>query len=180
MKLPRLATYAVFLALCPVAISFAAELKPVKDVTKAQASINPTKDQHVSGLVTFEALEDGKVSIKADITGLTPGLHGFHIHENGDCGTHDASSAGGHFNPTHKKHGAPGNPERHVGDLGNLEADKDGKAHYELIDDLIELNGVNSIVYKAVIIHADPDDFVTQPTGNSGARVGCGVIYPAK
>jgi len=153
--------------------------KVMKHVTKAEAVINPTKDQHVSGKVVFEEIGNGKVSITADIEGLTPGLHGFHVHEKGDCSAHDASSAGGHFNPTNKKHGGPADSERHVGDLGNLEADQDGKARYEFIDEVITLNGENSIVGKSIVIHADPDDLTTQPTGNSGARIGCGVIQPS-
>lgn len=142
---------------------------------KAIAGLSATKEGQVRGIVTFTVVDNG-VEIVADIEGLTPGKHGFHIHEHGDCSTPDASSAGGHFNPTNKKHGSPDSEERHVGDLGNIEADEHGIAHYERIDSVITLNGVNSIIGRGVIVHEKADDFKTQPTGDSGARVACGVI----
>lgn len=145
------------------------------NIKKATAVINPTKGNTVHGKVQFIAV-DGGVQIIADIEGLTPGKHGFHIHEHGDCSAPDGSSAGGHYNPTNKKHGSPDSEERHVGDFGNLEANDKGVAHYDRIDKVIQLNGPQSIVDKSIIIHADPDDLVTQPTGNSGARVACGII----
>lgn len=148
-------------------------------VKKAEAKVSPTTGNKVKGLVTFEALDKG-VRIVADFEGLTPGLHGFHVHEKGDCSAHDASSAGGHFNPTGKKHGGPDDLDRHVGDFGNVEANADGKAHYERIDMIVSLEGENSIVDKSIVIHADPDDLKSQPTGNSGARIGCGVIEAVK
>lgn len=141
----------------------------------AKAILKPTQGNKAAGVVTFEAL-DGGVRIVADIHGLTPGLHAIHIHEHGDCSTPDASSAGGHFNPKQKKHGSPDDAERHVGDLGNLIADDKGNAHYERIDNVVELNGENSVVGRAVIVHSAADDFKTQPTGNAGGRVACGKI----
>ena len=114
--------------------------------------------------------------VVADIEGLTPGDHGFHVHEFGDCSAPDGTSAGAHFNPTKKPHGAPDNAERHVGDLGNITADESGKAHYDRIDTVIELNGENTIVGRSVIVHAKADDFVSQPAGNAGSRIACGVI----
>lgn len=148
-------------------------------VTKAIAKVHPAKGQTVTGTVTFTQLKEG-VEVMADIEGLTPGKHGFHIHEKGDCSAPDFSSAGGHYNPTHKKHGGPDSPERHVGDLGNLVADKEGKAHYERVDSVIQLNGNESIVNYSVVIHADPDDYVSQPSGNAGSRIGCGIIEAVK
>jgi Cu-Zn family superoxide dismutase len=145
------------------------------EVIKAKATINPTQGNKVNGVVYFIKDPNG-VKVIADVYGLSPGKHGFHVHEHGDCSAHDASSAGGHFNPTNKKHGGPGNPERHVGDLGNLEADSSGHAHYERVDDLLELEGKNSIVGLSVVVHAKEDDLKSQPTGNSGDRIGCGVI----
>jgi Cu-Zn family superoxide dismutase len=124
--------------------------------------------------VTFTKVKGG-VQIIADIDGLTPGKHGFHVHEFGDCGK-NGDAAGAHFNPTNQKHGGPDSPERHVGDFGNLEANSHGHAHYERIDKLIQLEGKNSIIGRSIMIHADEDDFTTQPTGASGARIGCGVI----
>lgn len=144
-------------------------------VQDAVTIIKPTKGNNVQGLVTFSPVEGG-IKIVADIANLKPGKHGFHIHEFGDCSAEDGSSAGGHFNPTKMKHGGPNSEERHAGDLGNLEADERGYAHYERIDKVLKLTGPESIVGKSVIIHADPDDFFTQPTGNSGGRLGCGVI----
>jgi Cu-Zn family superoxide dismutase len=143
--------------------------------TKAFAKISPTSDQKVTGNVTFETVDKG-VRIVADFKGLTPGLHGFHVHEKGDCSAHDGSSAGGHYNPSGKKHGGPNDAERHAGDFGNVEADADGNAQYERIDTVITLDGVDSIIGKSIVIHADPDDLKSQPAGNSGARIGCGLI----
>ena len=144
-------------------------------VSNAYVILRPTKDSHVTGLVTFSEVDEG-VRIVANIDNLKPGKHGFHIHEHGDCSAHDASSAGGHFNPTGKKHGGPDDPDRHVGDLGNVVADADGHAYYERVDRIISLNGPESIVGLSVVVHADEDDLKTQPTGNSGARIACGVI----
>ena len=150
-----------------------------ESVTKAVAVLSPTKGNSVSGLVTFEMAKAG-VKIVADVTGLTPGQHGFHIHEFGDCSAPDATSAGGHFNPHRMQHGAPDAAVRHAGDFGNLEADASGKAHYERVDMMISLDGADSIVGHGVIVHEKADDLKTQPTGNAGARVACGVIGVAK
>lgn len=141
----------------------------------AVATLNPTEGSTVRGTVTFRE-DAGKVRVVAHITGLTPGEHGFHLHENGDCSLKDAMSAGGHFNPTGMPHGGPDTPRRHVGDLGNVTANQEGVAHYERVDGVLSLTGPNSILGKSVIVHAGPDDFVTQPSGNSGARLACGVI----
>ena len=143
-------------------------------VTKAVAVLSSTKGHDVSGTVTFTKVEGG-VKIVADVAGLTPGKHGFHIHEFGDCSAPDAMSAGGHFNPHHMPHGAPDTSVRHAGDFGNLEADESGKAHYERVDSVISLEGADSIIGHAVIVHEKLDDLKTQPTGNAGARVACGV-----
>jgi Cu-Zn family superoxide dismutase len=114
--------------------------------------------------------------VEGEISGLTPGKHGFHVHEKGDCSAPDGASAGGHFNPTHQNHGAPSSPHRHAGDLGNITADKKGNAKFNFRDKVIRLSGEDSIMGKSLILHADPDDMKTQPTGNSGKRVACGVI----
>lgn len=148
-------------------------------ITEAIAIVNPTEGNSVTGKVTFMQQGD-KLLIVGDFEGLKPGQHGFHIHEHGDCSAHDGSSAGGHFNPTNKKHGGPNDEERHAGDLGNVVADDTGKAHYEFLDSVLQLNGPNTILDRSVVIHADPDDLVTQPTGNSGGRIGCGVIQASK
>jgi len=148
-------------------------------VKEALAVVNPTEGSKVHGTVSF--VTDGKgTRIIANIEGLSPGLHGFHIHELGNCSSPDVNSAGGHFNPAGMPHAAPKSENRHVGDLGNLEADKNGLARLEVTDDLISLDGPKSIVGRSVIVHARADDFKTQPTGGAGARVACGVIGIAK
>ncbi|HVO72495.1 MAG TPA: superoxide dismutase family protein [Ignavibacteriaceae bacterium] len=147
----------------------------VINVTRAYADLKPTKGNNVKGKVTFTKQRNG-IKVTADVEGLKPGKHGFHIHETGDCSAPDGSSAGGHFNPGHMNHGAPTDSVRHAGDLGNLEAGKNGKAHLEWIDTMISFEGMNSIIGKAVIVHEKVDDYKTQPTGNAGARLACGVI----
>jgi len=146
-----------------------------KTIDKAVAVIYPTQGSWVSGTVTFVQEKDG-LHITAQIKGLRKGKHGFHIHEYGDCACADATCAGGHFNPTHQPHGSPDQPNRHVGDLGNIIADEQGNATYETMDQQTTLNGPHSIIGRSVIIHEKEDDLVSQPTGNAGARVGCGVI----
>lgn len=157
----------LLLLLTPFTLAFAAQT--------AKADVHPASGSQVKGTVTFTKVDSG-VQIVADIEGLKPGKHGFHIHEKGDCSAPDATSAGAHYNPTNQPHGAPESEHRHVGDLGNLTADDSGKAHYERVDTVISLEGEYSIVGKAVIIHSDADDFVTQPSGNAGSRIGCGII----
>lgn len=134
------------------------------------------KFKNVKGTVEFKQVEDG-VEVTANIEGLKKGDHGFHIHEKGDCSAPDAASAGGHFNPNDHKHGGPESPEHHAGDLGNLTADAAGKATKTFTMHGITLDeGPTSIVGKGFIIHEKADDLKTQPTGNAGGRVACGVI----
>ena len=146
-------------------------------VTEAVAELQPTEGNSVKGEVHFTQTDSG-VEVTARITGLTPGKHGFHIHENGDCSAPDGSSAGGDFNPTGVDHGAPTAEVHHVGDLGNLEAGEDGVATYDETYDFLSLKegDQNSILGRGVIVHAQPDDLTSQPTGAAGARVACGVI----
>src|SRR4051812_28833679 len=113
--------------------------------TKAIAVLQSASGSKVAGTVTFTKNGD-TLQVVADITGLTPGKHGFHIHEFGDCSAPDAASAGSHFNPMKKPHGAPDASDRHMGDLGNLEADSSGKAHLELKETMLKLSGENSIM----------------------------------
>lgn len=141
----------------------------------AMCTLSPASSSTVKGWVKFTQMK-GYITIEGDITGLTPGKHGFHVHEKGDCSAPDATSAGGHFNPTKEAHGAPTSAVRHVGDLGNIKADKTGEAKFKFRDKVIQLSGEDSIVDKALILHANLDDEKTQPTGNAGARVACGVI----
>lgn len=139
----------------------------------ATATLSPTAANTAAGTVTFMQKGD-KVTVSAKVSGLAPGGHGFHIHEKGDCSAPDGLSAGGHFNPTGKPHGAPDAADHHAGDMPMLQADASGNA--TLTTDLAIPGGVSDIVGKAVIVHKDADDYKTQPTGNSGARVACGVI----
>ena len=145
------------------------------EITKAIAVLHPTEGNAVRGTVTFVKVEGG-IRITAEVEGLTPGKHGFHIHEYGDCSAPNGTSARGHFNPENVPHAGPDSPQRHVGDLGNLEADENGKAHYERVDKIISFSGPRSIIGRAVIIHAKEDDMQSQPTGAAGARLACGVI----
>jgi Cu-Zn family superoxide dismutase len=144
-------------------------------VSNAVAVLSPTKDSKVSGIVTFEAVQGG-VRVVAHISGLTPGKHGFHIHEYGDCSSENGLSAGGHFNPTNMPHSMPANEKRHVGDLGNITAGPDGKAELDYVDPVLAFSGENSIIGRGVILHEKEDDLKTQPTGDAGGRLACGVI----
>ena len=145
------------------------------EIEQAVAVLHPTKGNDVSGVVYFEKVANG-IKITATVKGLSIGKHGFHIHTYGDCRADDATSAGGHFNPHNKKHGAPSDKERHVGDLGNIIAPKEGAATYERLDKTISFSGPNNIIGRAVIVHSGEDDFTSQPTGAAGSRVACGVI----
>ena len=136
--------------------------------------MQPTQGNQVRGFVTFTSVTGG-VRIEANITGLTPGRHGFHVHQWGDVSAADGRSAGGHFDPHGTEHALPAGEPRHVGDLGNLEADDSGIARYERVDSQLAFSGPNSIVGRGLIIHALEDDG-GQPTGNAGARVAMGVI----
>ena len=142
----------------------------------AQAQVQPRSGSQVSGTVSFTPRAD-LVVVEARISGLTPGPHGFHVHEAGDCSAADASSAKGHFNPTNHPHGHHGKPERHAGDLPNMVADANGNAVYRAeVRGMQVANGAGGILGRSVVIHADPDDYPPQPAGNSGRRVGCGII----
>jgi len=145
-------------------------------VTSAVAELQPAAGKNVRGTITFESAGGNQVKVTAHVTGLTPGKHGFHVHEKGDCSAPDFSSAGGHFNPTGAPHGAPGDPQHHVGDMGNLEANSNGEAHLETTVDFLALNGPNSIIGKGLIVHTNADDLKSQPTGNAGGREACAVI----
>lgn len=145
----------------------------------ARAELKPTQGNTTKGEINFYSTtekEKDAVKLNIEISGLTPGKHGFHIHEIGDCSAPDGTSAGGHFNPSASEHGAPTGEHRHNGDLGNIIADDAGNAKVSITDETISLSGENSIIGKSVIVHAGEDDLKTQPTGNAGSRVACGVI----
>jgi len=142
----------------------------------AVADLVATTGNTAKGTVTFTQKGD-KVAVVAKVTGLAPGSHGFHVHEKGDCSAGDGTSAGGHFNPLGKPHAHPSTSDRHAGDLPMLVADAAGNAELTVEVDVITVgSGAADVVGRGLIVHKDPDDFKTQPTGNSGARVACGVI----
>ncbi len=147
-----------------------------ESATEFAAVLQPTEGNAVSGTVLFSSTENG-VRVSANVNGLAlMSSHGFHIHEFGDCSAADASSAGGHFNPRGQPHGAPDSAQRHVGDLGNIVSNGAGVAQTNMVDTQLSFSGMDSIVGKSVVIHAVVDDLETQPTGNAGARLACGVI----
>jgi superoxide dismutase, Cu-Zn family len=158
----------------------APETPAVEDmaVEYAEAEILPTEGQKVGGVIKFSRTAD-MVTLQGTVTGLKPGAHGIHIHALGDCSAPDASSAGDHFEPADDPHGSPEDlpDSHHVGDLGNITAGANGEAEVNITDTEIELSGPNSVVDKAFIVHEGRDDFETQPSGDSGARIGCGVIH---
>lgn len=145
--------------------------------TRATATLAPKSGTSTAGRVTFEQ-QSGGVMVVVAVTGLPPGTqHGFHIHEKGDCSAPDAMSAGGHFNPSGRPHGQMSMPDHHAGDMNNLTADSAGNASAQFVmPDVTVGPGANSVVGRAVVVHKDPDDYRTQPTGNSGGRIACGVI----
>lgn len=160
------------------AVSLAAADQAASPQGPALATLVATEGNSASGSVSFTPAEGG-VRVQAQLSGLTAGGHGFHIHQWGDCSSGDGKSAGGHFNPASVDHAGPLAESRHVGDLGNLGADAEGNASYDRVDSVIALSGANSIVGRAVIVHAGADDLASQPTGAAGARVACGVIGTA-
>jgi Cu-Zn family superoxide dismutase len=144
----------------------------------ALANLAPASGSLVSGKLTLMPMAGG-VHISGDIGGLAPGSsHGFHIHETGDCSAADASSAGGHFNPTGSPHGKAETGAHHAGDIDNIVADASGVAHVNAHVAGVSLGGgaANDIAGRAVVVHAAADDYNSQPAGNSGARVACGVV----
>lgn len=127
---------------------------------------------------TLKFMQHGDhVMVMADVSGLQPGQqHGVHVHDKGDCSAPDGMSAAGHFNPTGKPHG-PQEADHHGGDMPALVADANGRAKAQFhLTGVTVADGPTSIVGRSVIVHKDPDDYKTQPTGNSGARIACGVI----
>jgi Cu-Zn family superoxide dismutase len=149
--------------------------------TKAVAVLHTTEaaaktGAKVAGTVTFTE-KDGETTVVAEVTGLTPGLHGFHIHEFGDVSSADGMSTGGHYNPAGAPHAGPTDEKRHLGDFGNLEADKDGKATYKAS---FKGTPIHFILGRAVVVHAKADDLKTQPSGDAGGRIAVGVIGVAK
>lgn len=144
---------------------------------RADAQLQPTKNNVVSGSVRFVQVGD-KVRVSGEVRGLTPSTeHGFHVHEKGDCSSGDGLSTGGHFNPAGSAHRHHGMGVHHAGDLPSLQADAGGVARFSFESSTIALGtGTTSIVGRGLIVHRDADDYMTQPTGNAGPRLACAVI----
>ena len=145
--------------------------------TKASAHLMPASGSNVMGDITFTQVGPNRVRVTGAVTGHQPGMKGFHIHEKGDCSAPDATSAGGHFNPKGMKHG-PTPAVGHAGDMGNLTFSDAGRATVDITYEGITLDrdASNGIIGRAVVVHAGTDDQKTDPTGNAGGRVACGVI----
>ncbi len=156
-------------------ITLLAACASISGKPEATATLAARSGSMVAGTVSFTEVSDG-LKIRATITGLKPGAHGFHIHEAGDCSAPDASSAKGHFNPTTKAHGHYAEAAHHGGDIPNLMANAQGEATFGFTATGLALSGPNSVIGRSVVVHADPDDYKSQPAGNSGPRIACGVI----
>jgi len=142
----------------------------------ATAVLEPTKGNTAGGKVEF-VQKGNKVFVSVAASGLTPGAHGFHIHEKGDCSSGDGMSAGGHFNPLAKGHGHHGAADRHAGDMPNLRSDAYGNVSFSFETAGITIgSGPTDIVGRGLIVHRDPDDYKSQPAGNAGPRLACAVI----
>lgn len=159
----------------PIVASVSSTARADNTVKAAIAVLHPTEGSKVHGVVKFTKTGNN-VTVTGEVSGLTPGLHGFHIHEFGDCSAPDGKSAGGHFNPTGADHGGPDSPKHHVGDLGNIEANEEGIATINVTSEMIEFEGDTSILGRGLIVHAGQDDLKSQPSGDAGGRVACGVI----
>jgi len=143
----------------------------------ATAKLEPRSGSKVQGTLTFTQIGD-VVRVTGEISGHTKGPKGYHIHEKGDCSAADAMSTGGHFNPHKSKHGGPYDPVKHAGDMGNIVFNNAGvaKVNFTVGDISVSKDAPNGIIGRAVIVHAAADDLKTDPTGNAGGRVACGVI----
>ena len=142
----------------------------------AEAKLAPTKGHTTTGTAVFRQ-RGHDVEVTAHVAGLTPGAHGFHIHDKGDCSAPDASSAGPHFNPAGAPHGRAGAGAHHAGDMPNIKADAKGVAKIDqLVAGVTLAAGANGAAGRALVVHRDPDDYSSQPAGNAGPRFACGVI----
>jgi len=161
---------------CGVVLVAGCAMMEEKEPT-ATASLEPRSGSNVKGSITFTQVGD-VVRVTGQVTGHTKGPKGFHIHAMGDCSAHDAMSAGGHFNPTKSKHGGPYDPVKHAGDLGNITFNDAGvaKVNFTVGDISVSRDQANGIIGRALMVHAQVDDLKTDPTGNAGGRVACGVI----
>ncbi|XP_015177860.1 PREDICTED: superoxide dismutase [Cu-Zn], chloroplastic-like [Polistes dominula] len=165
------------LIITAVTVVTAKELNAVVHLTPNDAAV-----KNVMGdIMITQSVPNGPVKLTGKVTGLTPGLHGFHVHEKGDL-KEGCKSTGPHFNPENNTHGAPGDTIRHVGDLGNIKANDAGEAVIDITDNIISLSGPNNILGRAIVVHSQEDDLgkggspVSNSTGNAGDRWACGII----
>ena len=164
--------------LAPVLMLLVGACASMQGGPRATAALQPTAGNSASGTVTF-VQTGAKVVVSGEVRGLKPNAqHGFHVHEKGDCSAPDATSAAGHFNPDGKPHGEMGHAPHHAGDLVALKSDAQGVASFRYETESISVGSgaSNDVVGRGLIVHRDADDFTTQPTGNSGARIACAVI----
>ena len=151
--------------------------KSAPSAPSARAVLEAKSGSTVSGWATFTELPGGGVKAVIHVEKAPPGTHGLHVHEKGDCSDPEAKAAGGHFNPTAMDHAGPMEEKHHAGDLGNIEVGADGTGNLEITSKMLTVKeGPNSVVGKAVIFHEKADDLKTQPTGNAGGRLACGVV----
>lgn len=169
----------IFIAITIIAVIIGCKSNSSANAAKKlELTLEAKSNSKVSGTATFTE-KNGKVTLIAKVAGLNPGLHAIHIHEKADCSSADAVSAGGHWNPTFKKHGKWGEAEHHKGDIGNFTADANGNGTITFSTDEWCIgceDATKNIIGKGLIIHQGTDDFTTQPTGNAGARVACTAI----
>lgn len=171
-KLNLLVVLALFVACTPNEEMEVEESVVQPAYVKAVSVVHQLGESRVTGQVNFQATEGG-VQVTAEINGLEPGNHGFHIHTYGNCTATDGTSAGGHFNPGNNEHSSPIVTNRHMGDMGNITANEDGVAIIDYVDNAIS---IDQIIGRGIIVHAGEDDLTSQPSGAAGARIGCGVI----
>ena len=142
----------------------------------ATTTLAPLGTATAHGSVHFQQQKDGNVEVTVDLTGLPPSTtHGFDLHDKGSCSDY-GNAAGGHYNPTNAPHAAPDAASHHAGDFGNVTADANGEVHTSFMSHSISVGGTNDVVGHAVILHANPDDLTSQPAGNAGPRIACGVV----
>ena len=146
------------------------------ETPSSRATIEPKSGSAMAGSA-IATEKDGGVEIAIEVSRATPGVHAVHIHEKGDCSAPDAASAGGHFNPTNAEHGAPDAPAHHAGDFGNMTVAESGNGHLVIMTKMLTVAaGPNSVVGRSIVVHEKQDDMKSQPAGNSGSRVACGVF----